>query len=42
MGSKNLKAVAITAHRKLYLADPEAYDKLAREQVRLSSKKRRF
>ena len=33
MGSKNLKAVAITAQRKLYLADPEAYDKLAREQV---------
>jgi aldehyde:ferredoxin oxidoreductase len=33
MGSKNLKAVAITAARKLYLADPEAYEKLAREQV---------
>jgi len=33
MGSKNLKAVAITAQRKIQLADPEAYDKLAREQV---------
>ena len=35
MGSKNLKAVAVTAKRKLYLADPEAYDKLAREQVNI-------
>jgi len=33
MGSKNLKAIAITAQRKMYLADPEAFDKLAREQV---------
>jgi aldehyde:ferredoxin oxidoreductase len=33
MGSKNLKAVAITAPRKIQLYDPEAYNKLAREQV---------
>jgi aldehyde:ferredoxin oxidoreductase len=33
MGAKNLKAVAITAVRKTFLADPDAYDKLAREQV---------
>jgi aldehyde:ferredoxin oxidoreductase len=35
MGSKNLKAVAITASRRLYLADPETYEKLAREQVNI-------
>jgi aldehyde:ferredoxin oxidoreductase len=35
MGSKNLKAVAVTATRQLYLADPEAYEKLAREQVNI-------
>jgi aldehyde:ferredoxin oxidoreductase len=35
MGSKNLKAIAITAQRKLYLADPEGYDKLARQQVNI-------
>jgi len=35
MGSKNLKAVAITASRKLYLADPAAYEKLAKEQVKM-------
>ncbi len=35
MGSKNLKAIAITAQRKLYLTNPEAYDKLAREQVEI-------
>jgi aldehyde:ferredoxin oxidoreductase len=34
MGSKNLKAVAITAARRLFLADPEAYEKLAKEQVK--------
>ncbi|OGO44261.1 MAG: hypothetical protein A2Z05_00555 [Chloroflexi bacterium RBG_16_60_22] len=33
MGSKNLKAVAVTAARRLTLADPDAYDKLARAQV---------
>ena len=33
MGSKNLKAVAITAQRALHLADPDAYNTLAREQV---------
>jgi aldehyde:ferredoxin oxidoreductase len=35
MGSKNLKAVAVTASRKLHLADPEAYEKLAKEQVKI-------
>jgi aldehyde:ferredoxin oxidoreductase len=35
MGSKNLKAVAITAARKLQLFDPEAYEKLAKEQVNI-------
>ncbi len=34
MGSKNLKAVAITASRKLFLADPATYEKLAKEQVK--------
>lgn len=33
MGSKNLKAIAVTATRKLHLADPEAYEKIAKEQV---------
>lgn len=33
MGSKNLKAIAITATRRTELADPGAYDRLAREQV---------
>ncbi len=33
MGSKNLKAVAITAQRKIHLADPDAFAELAREQV---------
>ncbi len=33
MGSKNLKAVAITATRRLFLADPVAYEKLAKQQV---------
>jgi aldehyde:ferredoxin oxidoreductase len=35
MGSKNLKAVAITASRKLHLHDPQTFGKLAKEQVRL-------
>jgi aldehyde:ferredoxin oxidoreductase len=35
MGSKNLKAVAITAQRKVHLADPETYNKLAAEQVNI-------
>jgi aldehyde:ferredoxin oxidoreductase len=34
MGSKNLKAVAVTATRRLFLADPEAYEELARQQVK--------
>jgi aldehyde:ferredoxin oxidoreductase len=32
MGSKNVKAVAITAKRKLFLADPDEYTRLAKEQ----------
>ena len=35
MGSKNLKAVAITAQRKLELYDAEAYNALAKEQVNI-------
>jgi aldehyde:ferredoxin oxidoreductase len=35
MGSKNLKAVAITAPRKIQLYDPETYNKLAKEQVNI-------
>ncbi|MBW1801124.1 MAG: hypothetical protein JRJ85_10400, partial [Deltaproteobacteria bacterium] len=35
MGSKNLKAVAITASRAVHLGDQEAYEKLAKEQVKL-------
>ena len=35
MGSKNLKAVAITAGRKLFLYDEPAYTLLARQQVRI-------
>ncbi len=35
MGSKNLKAVAITAHRTLRLADPDAFKELAKEQSRI-------
>jgi aldehyde:ferredoxin oxidoreductase len=35
MGSKNLKAVAITASRKLHIHDPQTFGKLAKEQVRL-------
>jgi aldehyde:ferredoxin oxidoreductase len=35
MGSKNLKAIAVTARRKLELADPDAYTKLVKEQAAL-------
>jgi aldehyde:ferredoxin oxidoreductase len=38
LGSKNLKAVAITAPRALHLADPEAYNALAKEQVNIVTK----
>jgi aldehyde:ferredoxin oxidoreductase len=33
MGSKNLKAIAVTAQRKVQVADPEAYDIAVKEQV---------
>ena len=33
MGSKNLKAVAVTAQRKLHLYDPDKFNTLAKEQV---------
>jgi aldehyde:ferredoxin oxidoreductase len=33
MGSKNLKAVAVTAVRRLELGEPDAYNALAKEQV---------
>jgi aldehyde:ferredoxin oxidoreductase len=35
MGSKNLKAVAITASRAVHLGDQEAYDKLSKEAAKL-------
>ncbi len=35
MGSKNLKAIAVTAQRKTCLIDPDEYDKLAREQINI-------
>jgi aldehyde:ferredoxin oxidoreductase len=35
MGSKNLKAIAITAKRDVTLHDPIGYDELAKEQVKL-------
>ncbi|OGO20345.1 MAG: hypothetical protein A2Z15_00990 [Chloroflexi bacterium RBG_16_50_11] len=35
MGSKNLKAVAITAPRAVHLADPDTYNALAKEQVNI-------
>lgn len=33
MGSKNLKAVAVTARRKEHLSDPDTYHSLAKEQI---------
>ena len=33
MGSKNLKAVAITAKRKIEVSDPATYESLARQQI---------
>lgn len=42
MGSKNLKAVAITAARKLHLAAEKAYGELAKEQVKLVQESRAF
>ena len=38
MGSKNLKAVAITASRNVTLSDPEAFEKLAKEQIEIIRK----
>ena len=35
MGSKNLKAISVTAQRKTYLADTEVYNKLAKEQIEI-------
>jgi len=35
MGSKNLKAVVITAARALHIADPDAYNTFAKEQVNI-------
>jgi len=35
MGSKNLKAVSITASRAVHLGDPETYNKLAKEQAKM-------
>jgi len=35
MGSKNLKAIAITAQRNVQIHDPETYNQLVKEQVNL-------
>jgi len=35
MGSKNLKAIAVTAQRNVQLYDPAAYNELAKEQVNI-------
>lgn len=35
MGSKNLKAIAITAQKKLQLQDPDTFKQLVKEQVKL-------
>jgi aldehyde:ferredoxin oxidoreductase len=35
MGSKKVKAIAITANRKVHIYDPENYNKLVKEQVNL-------
>jgi aldehyde:ferredoxin oxidoreductase len=42
MGSKNLKAVAITAQRHVQLADEETYNTLAKEQANLILNSRGF
>lgn len=42
MGSKNLKAIAITADRSVRLFDPDAFKELAREQNRLFRASQKF
>jgi aldehyde:ferredoxin oxidoreductase len=42
MGSKNLKAIAVTATRNVRVFDPEAFKKLASEQGRLFKESGRF
>jgi len=42
MGSKNLKAITVTADRTVRLHDPEAFKKLAKEQVELIRESRAF
>ena len=42
MGSKNLKAITITARRNVQHHDPEAYKQLAREQVEVIREDRAF
>ncbi len=42
MGSKNLKAIAITAKRKVRLFDPESFKRLASEQNRLIRENQQF
>ncbi len=42
MGSKKLKAVAITARRNVHLHDPERFSALAREQFRIMKESRDY
>ncbi|MFC2004939.1 aldehyde ferredoxin oxidoreductase family protein, partial [Chloroflexota bacterium] len=42
MGSKNLKAIAITANRNVQLHDPKAFNQLAKEQVGIIRENKAF
>jgi len=42
MGSKQLKAIAITSRKHVQLHDPEAFKTLVREQVRLMKASKGF
>jgi len=42
MGSKNLKAITITAQRNVQLHDPEAFDQLVKEQVKIIRESKGF
>lgn len=42
MGSKNLKAVAISASRNVQVADPAAYDSLVKEQIAMIQESKGF
>ncbi|MFH1381609.1 MAG: aldehyde ferredoxin oxidoreductase family protein [Chloroflexota bacterium] len=42
MGSKNLKAIAITSQRRVQVSDPDRYNSLVKEQVALIQKSKAF